>query len=303
VNNQAAGLAVGNDVVGFSNQAAGAFSGNGVLGAGNAASGIGTGNDVTGFSNQAAGAFSGNGVVGVGNQASGIGSGNGVDGFDNQASGAFAGNGVTGDSNIAVGTGAGNAITASNTISVGTGARAGAQNSTAVGSDAQVADAHERSTAIGYGARSEFVDEVSLGAKDGSATYTTPGITSGKSLSRQSGPLEVVTTDSNGHLASDGGAIFSALSELNGGVAIAMAMVNPDLVANETFGIAGNISYWNENVALGFSAVGVVGRNLFGTGERLAVSGAVGVSLEEQSFGRRGSETTVGGRAGAQLTW
>ena len=63
------------------------------------------------------------------------------------------------------------------------------------------------------------------------------------------------------------------------------------------------MSYWEENVALGFSAMGVLGRNMFGSGERLAVSGAVGVSVEEKSFGQQGSNSSVGGRAGAQVTW
>jgi hypothetical protein len=135
-------------------------------------------------------------------------------------------------------------------------------------------------------------------------TYTTPGIVSGLSKARQTvGPLEVVTTDQAGNLASDGGQIFDELSKLNGGVAVAMAMTNPDLVGSETFGIAGNVSYWEQNVALGFSAMGVLGRNMFGSGERLAVSGAVGVSVEEESFGRQGNSSSIGGRAGGQLTW
>ena len=241
-----------------------------------------------GFSNQAAGAFSGNGVRGRWQPGERIGSGNGVAGFDNQASGALAGNGVVGNSNIAVGTSAGNAITASNTISVGTGARAGAESATAIGQGAQVGDTHTRSTAVGFGAQSEFDDEVSLGAKNGSQTYTTPGITSGLSKARQTvGPLEVVTSDQAGNLATDGGLIFDELSKLNGGVAIAMAMTNPDLVGSEVFGLSGNVAYWEENVALGFSAMGVLGRNMFGQGERLAVSGSLGFSVEEKASAAR----------------
>ena len=49
--------------------------------------------------------------------------------------------------------------------------------------------------------------------------------------------------------------------------------------------------------------MGVLGRNVVGSGSRLAVSGAVGVSVDENSYGRRSSQSTVGGRAGAQLTW
>jgi hypothetical protein len=147
-------------------------------------------------------------------------------------------------------------------------------------------------------------NEVSIGAKDGSQTYTTPGITSGLSQARQTvGPLEVVTSDQAGHLATDGGLIFDELSKLNGGVAVAMAMTNPDLVGSEVFGLSGNVAYWEQNVALGFSAMGVLGRNMFGQGERLAISGAVGASVEEKSVGRQGSNNSVGGRAGAQITW
>ncbi len=69
------------------------------------------------------------------------------------------------------------------------------------------------------------------------------------------------------------------------------------------FGLSGNVAYWEENVALGFSAIGVLGRNLLGQGERLAVSGSVGASVEEKSFGQQGSNSSVGGRAGAQITW
>src|SRR5262249_46480429 len=119
----------------------------------------------------------------------------------------------------------------------------------------------------------------------------------------QSGPLEVATTDSAGHLASDGGQIFGALSQLSGGVAIALALQNPDLVGKESFGIAGNVGFWEGNVALGFAAQGVVARNAFRGGERLAVSGGVGFSTNEDSFGGHGSKSSVGGRAGAQLSW
>ena len=137
-----------------------------------------------------------------------------------------------------------------------------------------------------------------------SNTYTMGGIISTKSRNVQNvGPLDVVTTDQAGNLASDGGAIFGALSEVQGGVAVAIAMENPDLVGSETFGLSGNIGFWNDNVAMGFAAMGVLGRNVAGSGSRLAVSGAVGVSVDENSYGRRSSQSTVGGRAGAQLTW
>jgi hypothetical protein len=204
------------------------------------------------------------------------------------------------NNSFAFGNGASVADT-TNSFAAGASATVTVDDGNAIGTKAKVT--HARSTAIGYGAQSEFVDEVSLGNKNGSQTVTMPGITSDKSVSRQTGPLEVVTSDDNGHVATDGGSIFSALSELNGGVAIAMALVNPDFVASEKFGISGNVSYWEENVALGFTAAGVLGRNLFGSGERITVSGGVGFSVEEQSFGRQGSNSSVGGRGGVQLTW
>jgi hypothetical protein len=186
----------------------------------------------------------------------------------------------------------GGAAYGDNSVATGSNSTAAGPNSTAT---------HDNSAAFGNGATATRDNQQVFGTV--SNTYTTPGITSGASRAAQSGPLEVVTSDRDGNLATDGGSIYSALSKLNSGVAIAMALQNPDLVGNEKFGISGNISYWEQNVAMGFSAIGVVGRNLFGSGERLAVSGAVGVSLAEESYGGHGSETTVGGRAGVQLTW
>ena len=80
-----------------------------------------------------------------------------------------------------------------------------------------------------------------FGTKDD--TYRTPGITSNLSKNRQSGPLEVVTSDAGGNLATDGGQIFDDLNGLNhrvdsaqpaldeafAGVALAMASMDPDL--------------------------------------------------------------------------
>jgi hypothetical protein len=176
-----------------------------------------------------------------------------------------------------------------------------ADDSNAFGTGATVNTGHTNSTAIGTDASTTDDNQVMIGTAN--QTYAMPGITSATSYARQQGALEVATTDSQGRMASDGGAIFNALSEVQGGVAVAIAMENPDLVGSETFGLSGNIGFWNDNVALGFSAMGVLGRNVVGSGSRLAVSGAVGFSVDENAYGRRGSESTVGGRAGAQVTW
>jgi trimeric autotransporter adhesin len=134
-------------------------------------------------------------------------------------------------------------------------------------------------------------------------TYTMSGITSGLSRSRQSGPLDVVTTDAAGNLASDGGLLFKEISKLGGGIAIAMSLQNPDLVAGERFGLAGNLGIWDGNVAMGFTGMGVLGHNFMGAGERWALSGGVGFTVREESFGGRSSQNSVGGRAGLQVTW
>ena len=152
-----------------------------------------------------------------------------------------------------------------------------------------------------------------------SETYTTPGITSITSLSAQSGPLQVVTSDAGGHLASDGGAIFSQLDQLqsndtkifseldklNGvdkqlrsdidtvqsGVAVAMSAVGPDLTGAERFGLSLNWGGFEGASAIGGGATAVVSR---WNGSRLAVTGGIGVGLDDNS---------VGGRAGGQWTW
>jgi trimeric autotransporter adhesin len=145
--------------------------------------------------------------------------------------------------------------------------------------------------------RNEFV----LGTAN--HTYTAPGITSDLSRERQSGPLEVVTSDSQGHLASDGGLLFNKLGEYGAGIAIAMSLENPDLVANERFGIAANLGFFDGNVALGVSMMGVLGHDFAGYGERWALSGGVGVTLDSGSYGGHDSNNTVAGRAGVQVSW
>jgi hypothetical protein len=175
-------------------------------------------------------------------------------------------------------------------VAIGREAEANADGSVAIGRDAQ-----------GNGAVSNNQNEFVLGTAN--HTYTAPGITSGASRAAQSGPLEVVTTDSNGHLASDGGQIFNTLSEFGAGIAIAMSLENPDLVGNERFGIAANLGFFEGNTALGVSLMGVLGHNFVGGGERWALSGGVGVSLDDNDFGGRSAGTTVAGRAGVQVSW
>jgi hypothetical protein len=81
------------------------------------------------------------------------------------------------------------------------------------------------------------------------------------------------------------------------GIAIAMAVQNPILTGGDRFGISVNWGDFAGNNAVGLAAAGVVGQNLFGTGEKMAVTGGFG-------FGTGGhSENQVSGRAGFQFTW
>ena len=209
---------------------------------------------------------------------------------------------ANGENTTAVGQAA--SAVGTNASAFGRGFNASANNATAVGAGAQAN--HNGSVAIGRDsagnvATSSLNNEFVLGTAN--HTYTAPGITSAESRNRQSGPLEVATTDSNGHLATDGGQIFRELGEQGAGIAIAMALENPDLVGNETFGLAANLGFFEGNTALGVALMGVLGHNFVGGNERWAVSGGVGVSLNENEFGGQGVDRTVAGRAGVQVSW
>jgi len=84
------------------------------------------------------------------------------------------------------------------------------------------------------------------------------------------------------------------IDENSEGVAIALALQNPDLVGNESFGISVNWGGFESSSAIGIAAAGVLGRDIFGAGDRLAIAGGVGFGIDED---------TVGGRVGAQLSW
>ena len=125
--------------------------------------------------------------------------GTGADAGSNGGSGAIA----VGNNSFAAGAG---------DVAVGDSARVDADQGSAFGNNAHVATGATHSTAVGADAFVDRNNEMVFGTKND--TYTTPGITSGFSKSRQTdGPLEVVTSDQSGHLATDGGSIFKALDE------------------------------------------------------------------------------------------
>jgi hypothetical protein len=209
----------------------------------------------------------------------------------------------------AVAVGESSTASGSRSIAIGKSAQATGNFSTAIGNSANT-NGFSSSTALGVGAQATANNEMVFGRP--SETYTAPGITSGLSSARQSGPLEVVTSDANGHLASDGGAIFSQLNQLQNndtkifsqldqlhsdintvesGVAVALSAVGPDLVGAERFGLSLNWGGFEGASAIGGGATAVVSR---WNGSRLAVTGGIGVGLDDNA---------VGGRAGGQWTW
>ena len=81
----------------------------------------------------------------------------------------------------------------------------------------------------------------------------------------------------------------NAFEESLDGVAIAMALSSPDLVAGERFAMKFNLGTYNGSSAFGFSVAGVLARTDFG---RVTLSGGVATT---------GANT--GGNVGMQLSW
>jgi hypothetical protein len=150
---------------------------------------------VTGSNNTAVGITSGSQVTGSSNVAIGDTSGGIVTGSFNTGVGFVAGTGVTGDNNVAIGKQAAQNITASNTVAIGTKALASANGA----------------VAIGNGAQATRQNQVVLGT--GAYTYTLPGITSAASSAAQTGPVQLVTSDANGNLATNSASNLGLASE------------------------------------------------------------------------------------------
>ena len=102
----------------------------------------------------------------------------------------------------------GPSATGRSAIAIGEGARATATNSVAIGTRTQAR--FENSVALGIGAQVQRDRQIMLGSR--SSTYTMPGLTSPGSRTYQTGALELVTVDSEGNLASDGGDVVQSLS-------------------------------------------------------------------------------------------
>ncbi len=242
---------------------------------------------------------SGNGAVAIGDPNVATGTGAVAIGANNAANGQGAvaignQNTATGVSAVAVGQGA--TASAPNAIAIGGGATATIANSAAFGAGATATFAN--STAIGAGATASTNNQVVLGT--GSNTITAPGIDSALSRGRQSGLLGVVTSDSAGNLASDGGALYEQVATIKAGAAVAMALSDPTLGGKDRFGVKLNYGTYDNANAIGMSAAGLVYSGLFNMKNNLVASAAVGYGTASvQGY----TQNVVGGHAGLQLSW
>ena len=102
---------------------------------------------------------------------------------------------ASGSDSLAVGNGA--RAGASGSAAFGQGAAATAQNSLALGNDAVAAQTG--AIALGRGVATSRADQIAIGTAG--ATYTRAGIGSAASRAAQAGPVQVVTADAGGNLA------------------------------------------------------------------------------------------------------
>jgi hypothetical protein len=215
-------------------------------------------------------------------------------------------------------------------VAIGNGALANGDggSNVAIGNGAQAVGAGNTSTAIGSGTQANFTNSSAIGAAavttrvnqqafgTASNTYTMAGITSGASKTAQGAPTSLVTSNASGDLAAytfselglasttDLTAINQHLSQLDrrtdenmSGVALAMAITNPDLTGSEKFGVAANWGSFEGANALGAALMGVLGNNFLVEHDRVAISGGFGVGFDNGS-----GDDVFGGRVGLQWT-
>jgi len=168
------------------------------------------------------------------------------------------------------------------------------------------------STAIGAGATATAPNQMAFGTA--SNTYVAPGITSAASKAAQSGPLEIVTSDAGGHLATNTpaglglasltdinainaqlGGMNTRINDLDGrttkalnGVSMAFAMGGtPWLLPTERFAVSMDWGTFQGTNALALTAAVRLGTNVQANGGL--------------AYGANGGG--AGGRAGVRVGW
>jgi autotransporter adhesin len=264
---------------------------------GGATAGGSTSNFACGPSANASGAGSFNSATGNQADASGANSFNTAMGNLANASG-------DGSRNTAIGNGANASGAGTNNTAVGTNSTATGNAAAAFGADATAT--FSGSSAFGAGATTTRAQQQMFGTAGN--TYTMAGITSGASAAAQSGPVQIVTSDSGGNLAtstaaglglattsqinainSQLGALSSTINNVNTearrGIAATAAMASaptPSGPGRTTFAINGSF----------FESVGGVGvafqHRLAGASTPVYVSGAYGNGGGKEHVGRIG---------------
>jgi autotransporter adhesin len=281
----------------------GAATGNSAIGVGNTANGfdssaIGGSNTATGFVGQA---------VGLGNNASGaLGVAYGINTTASGTQSAAFGNHSTasGDQSLALGSSnTGATASGASSTAIGNNAIAGNTNSIAIGTNSTANFVN--STAFGNGASATRDNQQVFGTATN--TYTMSGIASSASKTAQTGPVQLVTSDAGGNLATStlaGLGLASATdvsginSRLDGltdrsnraytGVAMAFAMAGvPTVLPNERFAVMANWGTFQGTSGLAFNAAARITNNVqFNAG-----------------LGYGPNQGIVGGRAGIRVGW
>ncbi|MEL6862415.1 MAG: hypothetical protein AAGL11_11300 [Pseudomonadota bacterium] len=204
---------------------------------------------------------------------------------------------ATGVESVAIGENA--FASGNNAIAIGTdldtnsdGATAAGVGAVSIGADATAG--FDNSVAIGQGAATTRANQISVGTATN--TVTVAGITSAESRAAQSGPLELVTSDANGNLATDGGVFFSQFSGNTAAIATNSAAIErlregtasiasiPDLYLNadETWALAGGISVYDDGFGGEETAFGGGFQLRSSTEDRWSVGVAAGISRNTQ---------------------
>lgn len=144
------------------------------------------------------------------------------------------------------GSGPAAAAPGTNAIALGVNTRAGGSNSAAFGTGAQAL--FSDSFAFGSGAQTSRDNQFMLGRP--TSNYTMPGLVSPQSRDLQNGALELVTVDSAGNLAADGGQTVANLQQEISGNGQRINVLNNQISVN-----AGNIAQNTSDIATAQSSI------------------------------------------------
>ncbi len=198
---------------------------------------------------------------------------------------------------------------------------AGKKYATALGFEAEARG--ERSTAVGTGAVATRDNQIVLGVAarvDDSTTtgvdefraasaYTLPGLPAASGRAAQTGPVQLVTTDADGNLATDGGALHRAVgaagdaADADGSAYARIAKNKQDLEAETTARTSGDVALraglTTETTARDAleGKVAVIQTTL----ENLSSTEGVAVATLDAKVGDTDDEASVGGSAFARI--